>query len=79
MSCDGAFYAFPDFREAIALHPSATSDLELASWLINEAKVAIVPGSAFGEPGYMRLSYATGMDTLQTCLDRIAGVLGTSN
>jgi aspartate aminotransferase len=75
----GAFYAFPDFSDAIAAHPSAQSDLELASWLINEAKVAIVPGSAFGEPGYMRLSYATGMETLQICLDRIAGALGTSN
>ena len=68
---DGTFYAFADFREAIANRDGINNDLELADYLLNEAKVALVPGSAFGAEGYMRLSYATSMENLNQALSRI--------
>ena len=51
--------------------------LKAAEFFLNEAEVALVPGSAFGAPGYMRLSYATSMDKLVEALKRIKAVLGT--
>ena len=68
---DGTFYAFADFREAIANRDGINNDLELADYLLNEAKVALVPGSAFGAEGYMRLSYATSIENLDQALSRI--------
>jgi aspartate aminotransferase len=50
--------------------------LELAEVLLEEAKVAVVPGEAFGSPGYARLSYALGDDDLAEGIDRIAELLG---
>ena len=73
----GAFYAFPDFGEAIAAHGNANDDVAYAEWLLEAAQVAIVPGSAFGAPGFMRLSFATGMENLEAALDRMADAMGT--
>lgn len=70
----GAFYSFPDCREAIQLL-GLEDDLAFAEYLINEAKVALVPGSAFGAPGHMRLSFATSMENLDKALDRIEACL----
>lgn len=76
----GAFYAFPDARVAIAtLHqkgiiPAAT-DIALSEYLLVEAGVAVVPGSAFGSEGYIRLSFATSMENLQNAIRRIAQAL----
>ena len=50
-------------------------DLQLAELLIEKAGVAAVPGSAFGAPGHMRLSFATSMANLEKAVSRIAGVL----
>ena len=72
----GAFYAFPDFGEAIAAHGDANDDVAYAEWLLEAARVAIVPGSAFGAPGFMRLSFATSMENLETALDRLADAIG---
>ena len=72
----GAFYAFPDFGEAIAAHGNANDDVAYAEWLLEAAGVAIVPGSAFGAPGFMRLSFATGMENLESALDRMADAMG---
>lgn len=72
---DGTFYAFADFRDAIAGRDGINNDLELADYLLNEAKVALVPGSAFGAEGYMRLSYATSMENLDEALSRIESAL----
>lgn len=75
----GAFYAFPDAREAIAdlaargKIPHA-DDVEFCEYLL-EHGVAVVPGSAFGAPGYMRLSFATSLENLRTALERIAAAL----
>jgi len=71
----GAFYLFPDFREAIQKHPSANNDIAYAEWLLEAAEVALVPGSAFGAPGFMRLSIATSLDNLTEALNRIENVL----
>jgi aspartate aminotransferase len=75
----GAFYEFPSFKEVLGTAvgrrtPSTT--LELAEILLEEAHVAVVPGEAFGSPGYMRFSYALGDEDLETGLGRIAALLG---
>ena len=72
----GAFYAFPDMGGAVDAVDGVRDDVGLADHFLEHAGVALVPGSAFGMPGYMRLSFATGMDTLQDALERMAGVLG---
>ena len=72
---DGTFYAFADFRDVITSRDDISNDLELADYLLNEAKVALVPGSAFGADGYMRLSYATSMENLDQALTRIESAL----
>jgi aspartate aminotransferase len=76
---EGAFYAFPSLegvlgRDIGGRRPAST--LELAEVLLEEAAVAIVPGEAFGAPGYARLSYALGDDDLVEGLTRLADVLG---
>jgi aspartate aminotransferase len=71
----GAFYSFPDCSKLIAMINGVKDDVELAEFFITQAKVAIVPGSAFGAPGYMRLSFATSMENLQQAMERIKGVL----
>lgn len=75
----GAFYAFPSVKGAlnrdIAGHHPRTS-LELAEVILEEARVAIVPGEAFGAPGYARLSYALGDEELVEGVTRIAKLLG---
>ena len=72
----GAFYSFPDMREVITAMDGINDDVELAEYLLNEAEVALVPGSAFGQPGYMRLSFATSMEKLDEALQRIGKHLG---
>lgn len=71
---DGTFYAFADFNQAIA-DLGLNDDLELAERFL-EAGVAIVPGSAFGTPGCMRLSFAVSLDTLKEAVARIGSALG---
>jgi aspartate aminotransferase len=51
-------------------------DVELAAWLMEKAEVALVPGSAFGAPGYLRLSFATSMENLQEAMRRLKAALG---
>lgn len=80
VSSGGAFYAFPDVREAIArLHQKniiqEASDVALSEYLLEQAGVAIVPGSAFGSEGYIRLSFATSMENLQNAMARISRAL----
>ncbi|MEZ5178592.1 MAG: pyridoxal phosphate-dependent aminotransferase [Acidimicrobiales bacterium] len=74
----GAFYAFPSFKAVlqrkVAGHEVRTT-LELADLILEEAKVAIVPGEAFAAPGYARLSFALGDDDLGEGIQRIADLL----
>lgn len=72
---DGTFYAFPDCRGVIERLDGIDDDVALAGYILDEAGVALVPGSAFGTPGCLRLSFATGLETLQDALGRIARVL----
>jgi len=69
--CDGAFYAFPSFKAVIKRMPDIRDDVELAAWMLENAGVAMVPGTAFGAPGHLRLSFATSMGNLETCISRI--------
>lgn len=68
----GAFYCFPGLHAHL---PKFGSSLEVARYLLEEADVAVVPGEAFGAPGYARLSYALGDDDLAVGLDRMARAL----
>ena len=72
----GAFYAFPDMRgtiESLAKHGviKAANDLAFSEYLLEKAGVAVVPGSAFGAEGYIRVSFATSMENLKIALQRI--------
>ena len=70
----GTFYAFADVSRAMA-SLGCRDDGEFAELLLNEGGVAVVPGSGFGAPGHVRLSFACSMQTLEMALDRIARVL----
>lgn len=72
---DGTFYAFPRVEEAIAAY-GADDDVDFCSRLLDDTGVALVPGSAFGAPGYMRLSFATSMDNLSNAIGRLKKALG---
>ncbi|MGI8995003.1 MAG: pyridoxal phosphate-dependent aminotransferase [Nocardioidaceae bacterium] len=74
----GAFYAFPSVQEA--LHRdiegrTPASSAQLAEVILEQAEVAVVPGEAFGAPGYLRLSYALGDDDLAEGVSRIQKLL----
>jgi aspartate aminotransferase len=70
----GTFYAFADVSRAIA-GLGCRDDNEFAELLLNEGGVAVVPGSGFGAPGHIRLSFACSMQTLEKALERMARVL----
>ena len=70
----GAFYLFPNINEAIEAL-GMKDDLEFSEYLLEAAGVAVVPGTAFGAKGYIRISYATSMDALEESVSRIKKVL----
>ncbi|MGH9024313.1 MAG: pyridoxal phosphate-dependent aminotransferase [Acidimicrobiia bacterium] len=75
---EGAFYAFPSFQGVLGRQIGGrrpTSTLELAEALLEETRVAVVPGEAFGAPGYLRLSFALADEDMEEGLSRIAGVI----
>ncbi len=67
---DGTFYIFPSVQKIIERRGFA-NDIEFAERLLQDVGVALVPGSAFGSEGCIRLSFATGMDTLREAMDRL--------
>lgn len=74
----GAFYAYPSVRELLGRPLRGAlpaSSAELAELVLEHAEVAVVPGEAFGTPGYFRLSYALGDDDLTTGVRRLGGLL----
>ncbi len=76
---EGAFYVYPSVKGVIGRTirgRAADSSAELAAIILDEAEVAVVPGEAFGTPGYLRLSYALGDDDLHEGATRIANLLG---
>ena len=72
---DGTFYSFPNMQGVIDRLDGINNDLELGEYLLEQAEVALVPGSAFGAKGYMRLSYATSMENLETAIGRLKSAL----
>ena len=74
----GTFYAFADVSKAMA-NLGCRDDSEFAELLLSQGGVAVVPGSGFGAPGHMRLSFACSMQTLEKALERMRRVItGTS-
>lgn len=69
---DGTFYSFPNVEGVIARMDGISNDTELAQLLLEKVGVALVPGSAFGTEGHLRLSFATSMENLEKALARIA-------
>ena len=70
----GAFYAFPNVKELLTRGgetPRMTTASDLATYLLQEAQVAVVPGDPFGSPSHLRLSYATSMEAINRGLDRM--------
>jgi aspartate/methionine/tyrosine aminotransferase len=76
---EGAFYAFPSMEGLLgrSLHGrTASTTMELAALVLDEVKVAFVPGEAFGSPGYARFSYALSDDALVEGITRLAKLVG---
>ena len=71
---DGTFYAFPNVEEAVAMK-GLDDDVALCADILKTVEVALVPGSAFGTPGHLRMSYATDMATLEEALRRLDGYM----
>ena len=75
----GAFYVLADVRERLAKPVAGrrlADDLELGYFLLEEARVAVVPGSAFGAPGTLRFSFSVERETLERGVSRVARLLG---
>jgi len=75
---EGAFYLFPNISHYLNVKSSEiklTNSLDFSMYLLNEAHVAVVPGSAFGKEGYLRLSYSTNMENLKEAVSRIKSAL----
>ena len=75
----GAFYAFPNVGDVLSRRwkdRPIGSAAELATYLLNEAQVAVVPGEPFGSGYHIRLSYATAMEAIERGLTRIEAALG---
>jgi aspartate aminotransferase len=72
---DGTFYVFPRVQGAIDRLSGVNNDLELAEYLLERAGVALVPGTAFGLSGHVRISIATSPSNLEQALDRIAAAV----
>jgi aspartate aminotransferase len=76
---EGAFYAFPNVEGLLGRQlgaGAAATSLELSALLLDEIKIAVVPGEAFGAPGHLRLSYALGDDDLVEGLSRLQTLVG---
>ncbi|MCL7419929.1 MAG: pyridoxal phosphate-dependent aminotransferase [Methylobacter sp.] len=75
LGTDGTFYVFPNVEKLIERLDNINDDLEFAEYLIEQAGVALVPGSAFGCPGHIRISIATSMVNLENALERIRNAI----
>ena len=71
---EGAFYLFPNVTKYLSRR--VPDDVRLATAILEEARVAVVPGEAFGGPGHIRVSFARPMDELEDGARRIAAFLG---
>src|SRR3954469_14334498 len=79
---EGAFYAYPSVKELLGKQirgKRPQTSVELAALILEEAEVALVPGEAFGTPGYFRLSYALGDEDLAEGVGRVAKLLAAAH
>ena len=74
LESDGTFYSFPNVEGLIKRVNGVNNDAELAEYLLDKTGVALVPGSAFGLSGHIRLSFATSMENLEKAVERIASL-----
>jgi aspartate aminotransferase len=74
LESDGTFYSFPNIQGFIDSRDNLHNDVDVANLLLEEVGVALVPGSAFGAEGYMRISFATSMENLEKAVARIRQV-----
>ncbi len=72
--CQGTFYIFPSLQ-GVMDRLGIKTDVELSEFLIEKAKVAVVPGSAFGASGYVRISFSTSRENLEKAMERLHDVL----
>ncbi|MFL2559952.1 MAG: pyridoxal phosphate-dependent aminotransferase [Gammaproteobacteria bacterium] len=72
---EGSFYAFVNVDGVINRISSINDDFELAEYLLNKAGVAVVPGTAFGSPNHIRISFATSLENLKKAVNRIKNLL----
>jgi len=75
LASQGSFYTFPDISEFMRENTTFANDIEVAEYLLTKAGVAVIPGSAFGDPNCLRLSVATSMEKLHDALKRIKTLL----
>ncbi|HSR63971.1 MAG TPA: pyridoxal phosphate-dependent aminotransferase [Gammaproteobacteria bacterium] len=76
MASEGTFYIFPDMSAVIDKLKDINDDIQFGEFLLEKAGIAIVPGSAFGAPGCIRISFATSMDNLVESMKRLKEALG---
>ena len=79
---EGAFYVYPSVKDLIGKNlrgQKIESSAQLSGLILDEVEVAVVPGEAFGTPGYLRLSYATSDNDITEGVTRIANLLGEVN
>ena len=70
LPAQGTFYSFPNVQKVI-VKLGLADDLAFTEFLLNKAEVAVVPGSEFGSPGFIRISYAASMESLKEAMTRI--------
>jgi aspartate aminotransferase len=71
---EGAFYAFPNVSKLFGMrfgNKIIKDSLDFCSFLLDEVHVAVVPGDSFGAEGFVRFSYATGMEKIQIGIERV--------
>ena len=79
---EGAFYVYPSVRDIVGRTlrgQTIESSAQLAGLILDEVEVAVVPGEAFGTPGYLRLSYATSDSDITEGVGRMAALLAEAN
>lgn len=74
---EGTFYSFPNVQKIIDQTNNISSDVELCDYLLTNAGIAVTPGTAFGLPGAIRISYAVSMDTLSLAMDKLQSTIKT--
>jgi aspartate aminotransferase len=75
---NGAFYVFPNVKALLGKTydgKTINTDIELADYLLEKANIAVVPGSAFGAEGYIRLSYATSLNNIEEGINRLEAAI----